>query len=180
MFETINGYYTPVSEPFTAPSQNPISLTEPNNIFFMQDRITKSINDFETSYSRYLRCQDLTSAPNVTPPCDTNGADSFNHLNNVYHSLLESIQHLDHALDKQSNLDAITPEQYSENIGTIQTEYANILVLREKLDRQLQTLNEDRENASYTPARLLESAAFANTLWVILASCLVYYVIVNL
>ena len=176
MFQTIDGYYTPINEPFTTP----ISLTDPSNIFLMQNRVTNSINDFETTYSRYLRCQDETSAPNVSPPCDTNGADSFNHLNHVYHSLLDSIHQLDRSFDGQSNLDAITPEQYSANINTIQTEYANILELRKKLDEQLQILNQSQQNAPHTPAKMLESAAFANTLWVVLASCLVYYIFIEM
>lgn len=178
MFEKSNGYYMPVHEPFATPT--PISLTDPSNIFLLQGNVTNHINDFETSYSRYLRCQDPTSEPNVSPPCDTNGVDSFNHLNRVYHSLLDSIRELDQSFDGQTNLDAITPEQYSENIGTIQNEYANILTLRAELDKQLQMLYQSEQNAPHNPAKMLESAAFANTLWVILASCLVYYIFIEM
>lgn len=179
MFQPIDGYYTPLSEPFTpSPSIKPISLTDPSNIFLLQGKVTNSINDFENTYSRYLRCQDLTSAPNVSPPCNTD--DDFNNLHRVYRSLLDSIKDLDHSFDGQSNLDAITPEQYSENINAIQNEYANILTLRAKLDQQLQILNQDRQNAPHNSAKLLESAAFANTLWVILASCLVYYIFIEM
>jgi hypothetical protein len=178
MFQAMNGYYTPVMESFTQSSPNgPISLTDPSNIFLLQNDVTNHINEFQTTYSRYLRCQDLTTAPNVSPACDTNGVDSFNNLDRVYHSLLDSIHKLDQSFDGQTDLDAITPKQYEENIKRIQTKYANILALRSKLDHQLQTLEETQPNTS---SKILESAAFANTLWVVLASCLVYYIFIEM
>jgi len=178
--EPFNGYYNPVT-PTGPPSANPISLTDPNDLFSMQNSISNHLNKFQLQYGRYLRCQDPNTFTDVKdPPCNVDTIDSFDSLYTSYHSLLDSIRDFSNAIPAQTHLDGITPKQSEENLGKIKNEYADILALRKELDQKLQLLNESRENAENTPTKLLESAAFANTLWAILASCLIYYVVIEL
>jgi len=172
-FQQIGGYYTPVKG---------TNLTDPSNIFLLQNTVTNNLVDFENTYGRYVRCQYPATQSNVNPPCHVDTSDSFDHLYVVYDKLLGSIIDLSNALttNQNQNQNHLTPEQYNQNIPLIQQNYINVLNLRTSLDAQLQKLNAERANASGTSGRLLESAAFANSLWVVLASCLIYYVFIEL
>jgi hypothetical protein len=168
-----NGYV--MLEPFTTP----INLTDPSNLFFLQDTVMTNLNAFETTYDRFMRCSNLTVAPTVNPPCDV-AVDNISNLDVVYSNLLHSIADLSKAFVGQALTNAETPEQYDQIHQTLDASYQNMVQFRQMLDSKLNQLNESRMNGTGSPVRLLESAAFANTLWIILASCLIYYIIVEL
>lgn len=171
------GYYQAVQEPYTTP---PISLTDPSNMFFLQNAVTNNLNQFQTQYSRYLRCQDPNTYSGVSPACDVDGTDSFGNLNTAYRNLLESIQDLSHSYVTQSNVDAKTPDQYNAAAAQLPLDYASVVKLRKQLDEQLQLLYNGMGKGPDTSVHMLESAMFANTIWIILASCLIYYIFIEL
>jgi len=169
-----NGFVSAI-EPLT----NPISLTEPSNIFSLQNAVSNNLNTYQTTYSRYVRCQDPNTNPQVMDP-SCNGQDSLTSLNNAYQSLVLSLNDLSGALATQYNTNAETPLQYQIETEKIPIDYAAMIQLRNDLDKQLQELQMQYQGGAGTSTQLLESAMFGNTLWVILASCLVYYIFVEL
>jgi hypothetical protein len=116
----------------------------------------------------------------VSPACDVDGADSFGNLNAAYRNLLGSIQDLSHSYVTQSNVDAKTPDQYNAATAQLPLDYASVVKLRKQLDEQLQLLYDGMGKGPDTSVHMLESAMFANTIWIILASCLIYYIFVEL
>lgn len=170
------GFFTAV-EPLT----NPISLTNPTNMFALQNAVSDNLNNYQTSYARYVRCQDPNTNPQVSdPPCDVDGQDSLYSLNTAYQSLFAAINDLSGSFANQTNINAETPLQYQQETEQFPMDYASMLKLRQELDKQLQELNIQYKGGTNTSSKTLESAAFANTLWVILASCLVYYIFIEL
>jgi len=184
------GYYTAVipesfsttiTQSLSTPSQNPISLTDPSNVFQLQNAVSDNLNRFQITYSRYMRCQDPTASQQVNdPPCSVDGQDNFINLNNAYQSLLTSIQDLSGSYATQTHLDSKTPYNYDISAAEIPIDYANLVKLRHELDLKLQMLQKQLGNGTDTSTKRLESAIFANTMWVILASCLVYYIVIEL
>ena len=160
----------------------PISLTDPSNVFVLQNSMSNNLNNFQAKYARYIRCQGPPSYSQVTdPPCDVDGGDSFDSLNIAYQSLLSSINDLSGSFATQvQNNSAETPLQYDVSGAQIPIDYASILKLRQELDLKLRELQVQYNGGPNTSVRLLESTMFANTLWVILASCLVYYIFTEL
>jgi len=171
------GYYTAIE-----PLVSPISLTDPSNVFALQNSISNNLNVFETTYSRYLRCQDPNVQSQVQPACDVNGNDSFNSLQRAYTNLSNSIQDASNALTTQIRTDpnAETNPMYQQNSADIPIDYASIVRFREELDSQLQLLYAQMDKSTNTSAADLRSTMYMNTLWIILATCLLYYIFVEL
>jgi hypothetical protein len=161
-----------------------MSLQRPNDIFRMDNILSDKLNDFQTRYSRYVRCQHPTSATGVTsPPCDLNGDDSFANVQAAYRSLLKSINDTDRAFQVQAlDGDAVADEVSDEEL---MAQYKQVTELRAKLDQQLAELYSDAGTGggiggSASSQEELKTAVYANTMWIILASCLVWFVIVKL
>jgi hypothetical protein len=182
-FHNENGYMFAVKENLVNSSvdNTSVSLTDPSNVFLLQNQITDKLNTFQTKYSRYLRCQDPRFAQNVNPPCDLNDADSFHNVTHSYNTLLSSISNTRAALDHnvQSN-EIISPPEHDQNEAEVMSYHDEIRELRSKLDAKLNELYAHMDKSVETPQRRLDAAIYANTLWVILASCLVYFVIVKI
>lgn len=177
-FTLREGYYVPVS------NENPptVSLTQPNDMFLKQDAVLNNLNQFGNQYARYLRCQDPNTYSQVSPPCDVDGQDSFGNLTTAYRSLLGSIQDMSGSYRIQSNHDpnAKPPLQYEIDEKQMLENYKKMAQMRNDLDQQLKLLYMNANNNPDTSTRMLESGIYANTLWIILASCLVYYIFVEL
>ena len=179
------GYYTALHENFQDPGSIPLppmSLTDPSNIFQLQNAISDNLNQFETTYSRYMRCQDPNVVQQVQPDCDVDGRDSFTSLQSAYTSLLTSMKNMDSAMKTQIHTDPNTEtnQEFQKNAKEIPTDYASIVQFRNNLDRQLQLLYLQMEKTTDTSASDLISAKYMNTLWIILATCLLYYIFVEL
>ena len=185
-FTLQEGYYVPVrqgQDQDQGQGQAPAtSLTTPSNMFHRQDTVLNNLNQFQTQYARYLRCQDPNTYSQVSPPCNVDGQDSFGNLTTAYRSLLTSIQDMSNAYVTQSHTDpnAKPPAQYELDERQIAINYNKMVKMRAEMDQQLKLLYQNMNNNPDTSTRMLESGMYANTLWVILASCLVYYIFVEL
>ena len=155
--------------------QQGLYLTEPNNLFSLQNDVTNNLNIFEKTKERYLRCSDPTIANNVTPVCSSK--DIFSNVTTAYENVTKSIQTLDSAMSAQGqhNPDAITNEQYEQNKKDVLDNYNNIKQVRIQLDNQLQQLQKHMINTS-EPKLQLRSSQFIYMLSVIAVVCLIYYV----
>ena len=159
----------------------PISLTEPSDLFLMQDKISNEMNDFQKQYSRYVKCQDLHFAGTVTdPPCDTIRIDNYANLEKAYQQLSQSIQDVSHAFVNQIHSpDAKTPQQYENSLVDLAKQYASVVQLRNDLDKKLKSLYDEQSSSPDTSVKQLESAVYANTLWTILATILIYFIFIG-
>jgi len=158
--------------------QVPISLTDPSNVFSLQDAVSDNLNTFQTKYARYMRCQNPNTV--ASPPCDVDGTDSLSSLNVAYQSLLTSIQDLSNSFVNQVTIGGTTPQENDKISKKIPIEYKQVLNLRSKLDDQLQSLYNQVNNVPDSPKTQLESAIYINTLWIILATCLLYYIFIGM
>jgi hypothetical protein len=84
------------------------------------------------------------------------------------------------AIPNQTTKDAVSPNDYTKNNKDIKVTHKELVELRRKLDEKLQNLyNEYDVNPESVQAQL-NSAIYANTLWTILATCLLYYIFVEM
>jgi hypothetical protein len=158
----------------------PISLTDPSNIFQMDNLISDRLNQFQIRYARYLQCQDPLSAASVSnPPCDTITLDSFDSVSGAYISLSSAIQDVSNSFANQTYIGAKTPAEYNADYEKLMKEYTQIVELRRQLDNDLLELEKEKNGGPDTPLARFESAAYINTLWIILATFLIYIIFVG-
>jgi hypothetical protein len=179
-----NGFYSLLDNNYEEAfdtTKKPISLTDPSNIFQLDNILSDRLNQFQVRYARYMQCQDPRFASSVSdPPCDTNTTDSFSSVQAAYKSVLNAIQDVSGAFATQTYLDAKTPQQYNVDYTDLNKDYAKVIALRKHLDEKLLELQEERKGGPDTALARFESAVYINTLWVILATILIYFVFVGL
>jgi hypothetical protein len=75
-----------------------------------------------------------------------------------------------------------TNQQYDASFSSLLTNYAGVLQTRANLDRRLQDLYDDPPETSATGMSKTEmdAALYANILWTILATCIVYFIFMHL
>lgn len=162
-----------------SPSPETAGLEVPKNIFKKQNEISDHLQDFQTRYSRYLRCQNEDTSKDVDPPCDLNGRDEFGQLKNAYKRLYNAMDTLDNDYEKQLK-DGKMPEIYGKNEEELDENYDKVLQLRKDLDQKLKTINE-YSDSTLNPEKLRSRSIYLiNTLLVILIICLIYFYILDL
>ena len=163
-----------------SPSPETASLEIPENVFQKQNEISDELNDFQTQYSRYMRCQNKNTADKVDPPCDLNGIDNFSNLKNAYRKLYSSLDEMTTVYDNQTTENGKTVQVYNENEEQLDENYDNVLKMRKDLDNRLRFLQEYSNNAISPTFRRLDSVNLINTLLIIFSCCLVYFLIFDL
>jgi len=159
-----------------SPSPETAGLEIPENIFDKQNELSDELNEFQTHYSRYLRCQNQNTADSVDPPCDLNGRDNFSNLQNAYKKLYSSMDEMTKVYKKQTK-DGKTVKVYNENEEQLDENYDNVLKLRNDLDNRIRFLQEYSDSAISPSFRMLNRVNLINTLLVILSFLLIYYLI---
>ena len=163
----------------SSPNSPPIGLhlTEPNNLFRLQNDVTQNLNHFEEKKNRYLQCNNNDSSASVVPSCSDK--DSFSEVTIAYENLYESLNTLENAMnsERQKNPNAVSKKQFRENAELIHTTHEKIQDMRKSLDDQLKTLEKGWENGNQ-PSLDLRSTQFIYMLSVIAIFCLIYYIIV--
>ncbi len=183
-----NGYYSILKEGFTPA---PLDLQKPRNIYDMENKVMQNVNNFQIKYARFMRCNNPNIAPSVTnPSCDLNSFDSVSNLDTSYKNVMYSIDDLNAALNTISkgpgtSATPLAHDDIKNNITGLSSNgttnlYDQIKILRNKLDARLDSLYNEERAGPESSATRLDSTIYANTLWIILATCLIYYVIVEL
>lgn len=168
-------YVVPLQE-----GMDPKSLVNPSNIFSMNADVMKKMKTYEEQYERYMRCQDPKKVNNVAPSCDFNGIDSYSNLEQAYSDLLASFKTVSYVLPNQSKINATTPKDSDKNYKNAIENHGDIVSMRAALDKRLQNLYNEANGGPESAQQMLNSAIYANTLWTILATCLLYYIFVEL
>ena len=180
-FVNENNYYVPLKENFQGsmtPISGSISLTDPNNIFELQNSVSDKLNVFQTKYARYIKCQDPSTSQNLNPVCNNN--DNFENITVSYNDLLNSIDKLNSSYEKQIKVNEnMNEEQFKKTMEKIQSQYREMTELRRQLDNQLANLQYNLENGKESPKQRLDSTILGYILWIILATCLIYFVLVG-
>jgi hypothetical protein len=173
-----NGYYSVLRE-----GLNSNNLQYPVNIYEKEGDVMKNVDDFQQKYARFLRCS--SNAPglsdSVSPKCDPK-EDGINSLDAAYKNVMYSINSLNNGVGKikpETSL-GLTNEEYEESKNEMKGTYQEIRDLRKKLDAKLETLYNEQKNGRESSAAQLDSTIYANTLWTILATCLLYYILVEM
>jgi hypothetical protein len=175
-----NGYYslltdTPmIIEPLT--SRPPISLTDPSNVFQLDNIVSDRLNQFQVKYSRYLQCQGPFQNTVSDPSCGKQ--DSLNNVEKAYYSLLTAIQDVSNSFATQYYTGK-SNEQYDACFNEILTNYQDVVAFRKKLDEQLYELQLQKEGGPDSYIARFESTVYINTLWIILATILVYFIFIG-
>jgi hypothetical protein len=159
----------------------PVNLTDPSNVFLLDNKVSDSLNKFQLRYSRYVRCQDTAFSNSVSdPPCDLNGEDRYMNLEKSYNELLSAIRDVSNSYKNQSLSDAISPPVYDASYTELINKYSDIVKTRDNLDVKLKRLYDEYSGGPETTKTALDATIYANTLWIILATILVYFVFVKL
>jgi len=173
------GYFQALSPIETMETHAPISLIDPSNIFQKDNVISDRLNQFQIRYARYLQCQDSTFAGSVSnPPCDTITLDSFDNVSMAYQSLSNAIQDVSNSFADQT-YKGTSPQQYDASYNELIQQYAEIVALRQQLDNDLLELQKEKNGGPDTSLARFESAVYINTLWIILATFLIYVIFVG-
>lgn len=163
-----------------SPSPETASLEIPENVFQQQNDVSNELNDFQTNYSRYIRCQNPDVSDSVDPPCDLNGKDSFSELQNAYRRLYSSMDEISNVYDKQTKINGKTIKVYNENEEQLDENYDNVIELRKDLDNRLRFLQTYSDSTMNPAFSRLNSVNLINTLLIILVCYLIYYAIFDL
>jgi len=159
---------------------DPKSLVNPENIFSMNAEVMNKMKTYEEHYERYMRCENPKTAKNVSPSCDFNGIDSYSNLEKAYSELLASLNNVSSILPDQSTINATTPQDSDKNYENAINTHGDIISTRTALDQRLKILYNEANGGPESAQQMLNSAIYANTLWTILATCLLYYIFVEL
>jgi len=162
------------------PSPETKSLTNPQDVFKIQNKVSDNLNRFQTTYSRYIRCQNEDTAKLVDPPCELTTSDSFSSLNDAYIDLFISLDDLEKVYDKQSTINGKTAGAYKKNVEELENNHEEILELRKDLDKKLKYIQENRNVRTAPLYRMLNSRILINTLLAILFFYLVYVLIFDI
>jgi hypothetical protein len=159
----------------------PINLTDPSSIFILDNKVSDNLNNFQLRYSRYVRCQDSAFSGSVNdPPCDMNGGDRYMNLEKSYIDLLSAIRDVSNAYQNQSLSDAVSPPKYDAEYEELIKNYSDVVYTRNGLDEKLKRLYDEYSGGTESAKTALGAAMYANTLWTILATILIYFVFVKL
>lgn len=149
----------------------PPSLTRPTDLFAADNVLSDKLNDFQSRYARFIRCED-------TPDICTE-SDTFVNVQRSYQSLLTTITNLEQSLETQT-LDGVSPEKNANDDEEILQIYAALRAQRQQMDLLMKKLHSESTGGSASSQEQLKQAMYANTLWIILASCLIWYAIVEM
>jgi len=162
-----------------ASSPGPPSLIRPDSVFRKDNLLSDKLNDFQSRYARFLRCQDVQTATTVhNPPC--NSSDSFINVQRSYQSLLTTMSDLEHSLSTTQVLTGTTNEQSAKDEEDILQLYASVRAQRKQLDQTLERLYSEKKTGPESSEQQLKQTIYANTIWIILASCLIWYAVVEM
>jgi len=160
-------------------SPAPPSLIMPESMFRQDNEISDKLNDFHNRYTRFIRCQDEDTAKHVRNPSCTS-SDNFINVQRSYQSLLTSIQTMETALSTTQVTNGTTNDKSEQDEEEILRTYAAIREQRKQLDQALERLYSERKAGPESSEQQLKQSMYANTLWVILASCLIWYAVVEM
>lgn len=147
-------------------------------MFKQDNEISDKLNDFQNRYARFIRCQDDNTAALVHPQC-TN-SDSFVNVQRSYQSLLTSIHSMETALSTSQVTNGTTNTKSDQDEEEILRTYASIREQRKQLDLALERLYSENKAGPGSSQEQLKKSMYANTLWIILASCLIWYAVVEM
>ena len=130
-------------------------------------------NDLETKKQAIQKglCGTTPGSNSILSPDSTD-------LNNAISSLKQNITYY------TSNTNRKTNNQYDASLNQLKSDYVNLLQLRSDIDLKLQNLakNDSSTSTSVTAmtSQTLDATIYANLLWTILATSLVYIVFTKL
>jgi hypothetical protein len=175
-----NGYYSILKESF---NNNNNDLQTPVNIYNLESNVMQNVDIFQQKYARFLKCSSSEKGivDSTSPSCDMNN-DGINSLNASYQNVMYSINALNNGLKNIDSADSsgLTNGEYAKSKEDVKNTYQEILSLRKQLDTKLAALYNEQKNGRESSTAQLDSTMYANTLWTILATCLLYYIIVEL
>tara|TARA_A100001015_G_C15014658_1_gene724895 strand:- start:1292 stop:1789 length:498 start_codon:yes stop_codon:yes gene_type:complete len=157
----------------------PPGLTEPNNVFEMQNNVSDELNDFQKQYARYIKCQNPDTRENINPPCDFDGSDNFQELTNAYNRLYKSLDEMKEVYSDQVK-DGKTNENYEKDEQELEEFYGKMRNLRADLDKKLLYIQNQADIETAPVYRRLNSQILINTLLLILLVYLVYIMIFDI
>jgi hypothetical protein len=150
------------------------------NIFDLEKDVITTLNKFNSTYAKFIRCSSSSSVVIDKSDCPSELIDP----KNAYDDVNAAIQKLSRALAQvNSNVTSsgpITPQKYNETYDKIMRDYGDLTILRADLDLKMKNLERDDESLSQMYKDKTNATVYASTLWTILASSLIYYVFVKL
>lgn len=173
-------YYVPLegftSQPASTSQANTISLTNSQNVFALQNAVSDHLNDFQTNYARYVKCSDPSTSGNVNPACGND--DTFQTVTISYYELMDAIHKLNDSYQNQALTNDSNQNEYLSQIAEVQQKYEEMRKMREEMEKTLAKLQYDMKNGPESPKQMLDTTIFGYVLWVILATCLIYFIFI--
>ena len=157
-----------------------------NSIFIDEQNVFSKLQSYNKAYSTYMLCNsnDLETKKQAiqkglcgtTPGSNSILSPDSTDLNNAISSLKNDITYY------TSNTNHKTNNQYDASLNQLKSDYVNLLQLRSDIDLKLQNLTKTDNSNSVTAmtGHTLDATIYANLLWTILATSLVYIVFTKL
>lgn len=157
-----------------------------NTIFEKEQVVFSTLKDYNTAYTNYVMCHakdtDLVAKANRLGIC--NGEASVSVLSQKAAATQSSLNELNSALNiYNSNTDKKyrkTHVEYDASLAELTMNYGTLLDTRAGLDLQIQDLYNGTNSVSSMNRLETDATIYANILWTILATSLIYFIFIKL
>lgn len=156
------------------------------DIFAGEQQVFSNLKDYNTAYTNYAMCNgsDDFLKKKAAGLGICKGGNNYIETNDTKNTTLASINKLSAALDVyNSSTDSSyrkTNNEYDASLAELTTNYRKILNDRASLDIRIQDLYNNTNSVSVMNQLETDATVYANILWTILATSLIYFVFVKL
>lgn len=157
------------------------------NIFESEKIVFTNLQSYNLAYTNYAMCKSedatLVQRANSLAICNP-GMTNYVPLEGKAQVVNDSLERLRVALDVYNNNPDKTYKkttiQYDASLAELKNNYKTLLNSRSNLDLQIQDLYNGKNSVSSMNKLEMDAAIYANILWTILATSLIYFIFIKL
>lgn len=157
------------------------------NIFDSEKLVFTNLQSYNLAYTNYAMCKSedstLANHANSLAICRP-GMTGYIPLEGKAQVVNDSLERLKQALDVYNNSTDKTYKkttiQYDASLSELKENYKTLLNSRATLDLQIQDLYNGKGSVSSMNKLEMDAAIYANILWIILATSLIYFIFIKL
>lgn len=159
-------------------------LTSPTDVFTLEQIAMTKLNTFNQAYANYLRCGDTNNQNqnyiDKSACKETDKSVYKTTVDSAYEDLSGALISLDDALNKMGKREGKTPEQYDASYNSMLSTYNDLVKTRQEIDEELAELYNTTDGVNSFYNKMYMSTMYSKILLTILATSLLYYVIMKL
>lgn len=159
-------------------------LKSPNDVFQLEQDAMAKLNTFNQAYANYMRCGSTgntnQSYIDQSSCTETDKSVYKTNVDAAYSDLSGALIALNDALNKMGANGGKTPENYDATYNSMLSTYNDLVKTRQTIDDELAELYGTTDGVNSYYNKMYMSTMYSKILWTILATSLLYYVIMKL